>query len=146
MNCRLSWFTLCALSFRNIRYVQKCQGEDLRRFGCSICSKWLAYPIELGCGHRFCGSCLIEYLEQGIHSNCPQCDEKLDSIDRFDFLGDEMVLDTVNRKCVHCRHSVVGCGWTGQRSRLVKHLASECKVSYEFWLCSSISSSLCYVC
>ena len=122
---------LRASSFHHVRYVEKCEEEDVHEFGCSICSRWLVCPIQIICGHRFCGFCLLNYLGKGACSHCPQCGVKVDSIDKLRFLSlleDEFVLETLQLKLVHCRHFVVGCEWIGEREYLVRHLISKCKV------------------
>lgn len=47
----------------------------LRQFTCIICSNITDQPIELSCGHMFCGECLIAQIQSG-NSNCrqPNCD------------------------------------------------------------------------
>ena len=41
---------------------------------CSICLDDIKFiPIKLDCGHKFCGSCINEWIILSKNCNCPTC-------------------------------------------------------------------------
>ena len=44
---------------------------------CVICIGPVVAPVELPCGHAYCGACLAELRSKDISQTCPQCREEL---------------------------------------------------------------------
>ena len=46
---------------------------------CVICIGPVVAPVELPCGHSYCGACLAELRAREVSQRCPQCREELPS-------------------------------------------------------------------
>ena len=44
---------------------------------CVICIGPVVAPVELPCGHAYCGSCLAELRSKGVGQACPLCRAEL---------------------------------------------------------------------
>ena len=44
---------------------------------CVICIGPVVAPVELPCGHAYCGKCLSELRKHGVAQVCPQCRKDL---------------------------------------------------------------------
>uniref|UniRef100_A0A7N9AU47 Tnf receptor-associated factor 4a n=1 Tax=Mastacembelus armatus TaxID=205130 RepID=A0A7N9AU47_9TELE len=54
-----------------------------RRFQCPLCSKAMREPVQVStCGHRFCDTCLQEFLSEGVFK-CPEDQLPLDYAKTF---------------------------------------------------------------
>jgi len=45
--------------------------NSLKMFECQMCTDMMAAPVTLGCGHNFCFTCILDWMQS--HS-CPQHD------------------------------------------------------------------------
>ena len=50
---------------------QGMQGHLTPHLTCGLCSKLVAAPLVVSCGHMFCGACLCDYLNND--PMCPTC-------------------------------------------------------------------------
>uniref|UniRef100_A0ACB8ECY5 Uncharacterized protein n=1 Tax=Sphaerodactylus townsendi TaxID=933632 RepID=A0ACB8ECY5_9SAUR len=81
-----------------------------RRLLCPLCAKAMREPVRVStCGHRFCDTCLQEFLRGGlaIHCPCPPASETY-ALYRFSTLGS--------------RETSVLCGGSGRFMLLLENL------------------------
>ena len=49
------------------------KGGEIDKETCVICIGPVVAPVELPCGHAYCGKCLSELRKHGVAQVCPQC-------------------------------------------------------------------------
>ena len=52
-------------------------GDGIDKETCVICVGPVVAPVELPCGHAYCGGCLNEQRRKGVTQRCPLCREDL---------------------------------------------------------------------
>lgn len=94
--------------------------EKLRRkFQCPLCSKAMREPVQVStCGHRFCDTCLQEFLSEGVF----KCPEDQLPLDYAKIYPDRELETQVLTLSIRCIHSEEGCRWSGQIKQLQTHL------------------------
>ncbi|XP_016307061.1 TNF receptor-associated factor 4-like [Sinocyclocheilus anshuiensis] len=91
-----------------------------RRFYCPLCEKPMRDPVQMStCGHRFCDTCLQEYLSEGVFK-CPEDHLPLDYAKIFPDVELEQQILSLPIRCIH---SEEGCRWTAQNKLLQAHLS-----------------------
>ncbi|XP_013379813.1 TNF receptor-associated factor 4 isoform X2 [Lingula anatina] len=90
-----------------------------RRLTCPLCSLPMREPVQITvCGHRFCDSCLQEYLREGIFK-CPEDELPLDFAKIY---PDQDLEVEIMNSLVRCKHFKEGCKWTDKAAHLQAHL------------------------
>ena len=89
---------------RAARAVRKGGGRKKAKKGeddalCVICLSPPTDPVELPCGHEYCGSCLAQLREKGVDKSCPLCREKLPP-------GPEMLYDLGERMYMKIKNMI----------------------------------------
>uniref|UniRef100_A0A8C2GZ28 TNF receptor-associated factor n=1 Tax=Cyprinus carpio TaxID=7962 RepID=A0A8C2GZ28_CYPCA len=91
-----------------------------RSFYCPLCEKPMRDPVQVStCGHRFCDTCLQEYLSEGVFK-CPEDQLPLDYAKIFPDVKLEQQILSLPIRCIH---SEEGCRWTAQNKLLQAHLS-----------------------
>ncbi|XP_030636844.1 TNF receptor-associated factor 4b [Chanos chanos] len=91
-----------------------------RRFHCPLCNRIMRDPVQVStCGHRFCDTCLQEFLSEGVFK-CPEDQLPLDYAKIFPDADLEQQILSLPIRCIH---SEEGCRWTGQTKQLKAHLS-----------------------
>ncbi|CAK78350.1 unnamed protein product (macronuclear) [Paramecium tetraurelia] len=87
---------------------------------CSICREVFYNPIRATCGHTFCGTCLVRWIQQ--KKSCPLCRHHLERNYKFDkdILATKIVGD-VKVKCLRCQQ------WNGTLAAFKQHKKTQCK-------------------
>ncbi|CAD8161532.1 unnamed protein product [Paramecium octaurelia] len=87
---------------------------------CSICREVFYNPIRATCGHTFCGTCLVRWIQQ--KKSCPLCRHQLERNYKFDkdILATKIVGD-VQVKCLRCLL------WNGTLAAFKQHKKTQCK-------------------
>ncbi|EDV92341.1 GH24860 [Drosophila grimshawi] len=91
------------------------------RYECAICIDWLNEPVVTSCGHRFCKSCLSDWLQN--HNQCCPLDNKQLSAEK-DIFPDNYTrreIEQIKHKCPNSPH---GCAVIASPIELHKHLPS----------------------
>ncbi|XP_052073871.1 TNF receptor-associated factor 4-like isoform X1 [Mytilus californianus] len=90
-----------------------------KRCYCSICGLPMKNPVMITtCGHRFCESCLQEFLSTGVF-RCPEDDK---AIDYAQIYPDEELTSEVMNSLTRCRYVKEGCRWVDKLQNLQAHL------------------------
>ncbi|CAK64576.1 unnamed protein product (macronuclear) [Paramecium tetraurelia] len=86
---------------------------------CSICREVFYNPIRATCGHTFCGTCLVRWIQ--MKKSCPLCRHKLERNYQFDkdILATKIVGD-IEVKCLRCQ------SWEGTLAQFKQHKKSQC--------------------
>ncbi|CAD8127715.1 unnamed protein product [Paramecium sonneborni] len=86
---------------------------------CSICREVFYNPIRATCGHTFCGTCLVRWIQQ--KKSCPLCRHQLERNYKFDkdILASKIVGD-IQVKCLKCQQ------WNGSMALFKQH-KTKCK-------------------
>ena len=50
-------------------------GQLRASFQCSICLDTFSDPVSTPCGHNFCKVCIDAHWDNGVHFQCPLCQE-----------------------------------------------------------------------
>ncbi|CAM1306547.1 TRAF4 (predicted) [Pycnogonum litorale] len=88
-------------------------------FLCPICVLPMKEPVQItSCGHKFCDSCLQEYLSEGVF-NCPEDHLPLDYAKIY---PDPNSQNTIMSAIIHCIHYDEGCQWMDSLRKLRGHL------------------------
>ncbi|CAD8114310.1 unnamed protein product [Paramecium primaurelia] len=87
---------------------------------CSICREVFYNPIRATCGHTFCGTCLVRWIQQ--KKSCPLCRHQLERNYKFDkdILATKIVGD-IQVKCLRCQQ------WNGTLAVFKQHKKTQCK-------------------
>nr|ABN04153.1 tumor necrosis factor receptor-associated factor 4 [Branchiostoma belcheri] len=94
-----------------------------RRWLCPLCHLHMNDPVQITtCGHRFCDTCLQEFLSEGVFE-CPE--DKL-ALDYAKIYPDEDMHEEILNTKVRCSHWTDGCYWVDKVTRLQDHLRT-CK-------------------
>uniref|UniRef100_I3K617 TNF receptor-associated factor n=2 Tax=Oreochromis TaxID=8139 RepID=I3K617_ORENI len=89
-----------------------------RRFQCPLCSKAMREPVQVStCGHRFCDTCLQEFLRYAV-CLCAQGSTSLQ------IYPDPELEQQILALPIRCIHSEEGCRWTGQMKQLQGHFST----------------------
>ncbi|KAL4608425.1 TNF receptor-associated factor 4-like [Arapaima gigas] len=92
-----------------------------RRFQCPLCSKTMREPVQVStCGHRFCDTCLQEFLSEGVF----KCPEDQLPLDYAKIYPDPELEQQIMALLIRCIHSEEGCRWTGQVKQLQGHFST----------------------
>lgn len=75
------------------------------RFECPICLSWLRDPVVTSCGHRFCRSCIQEWLLK--ETACPVDSMKLNK--DSDIFPDNFTRREISQQKTKCPNIVRGC-------------------------------------
>ena len=59
------------------RKATAARGDTIDKKTCVICIGPTVAPVELPCGHTYCGRCLAELRAKGVTQTCPQCRNEL---------------------------------------------------------------------
>ncbi|CAD8126181.1 unnamed protein product [Paramecium sonneborni] len=86
---------------------------------CSICREVFYHPIRATCGHTFCGTCLVRWIQ--MKKSCPLCRHRLERNYQFDkdILATNLV-DDIEVKCLRCQL------WEGTMAQFKQHKKSQC--------------------
>ncbi|KAM6239428.1 TNF receptor-associated factor 4 isoform X1 [Haliaeetus albicilla] len=96
-------------------YDYKLLERPRRRVLCPLCGKPMREPVRVStCGHRFCDTCLQEFLSEGVF----KCPEDQLPLDYAKIYPDPELEAQVLSLAIRCIHSEEGCRWSG----LIKHL------------------------
>uniref|UniRef100_A0A673MBY7 TNF receptor-associated factor 4-like n=1 Tax=Sinocyclocheilus rhinocerous TaxID=307959 RepID=A0A673MBY7_9TELE len=94
--------------------------QQISMFYCPLCVKPMRDPVQMStCGHRFCDTCLQEYLSEGVFK-CPEDHLPLDYAKIFPDVELEQQILSLPIRCIH---SEEGCRWTAQNKLLQAHLS-----------------------
>lgn len=91
------------------------------RYECAICIDWLNEPVLTSCGHRFCKSCLSDWLQN--HNQCCPLDNKHLSTDQ-DIFPDNFTRREIEQLKHKCPNSPHGCSVVASPIELHRHLPS----------------------
>uniref|UniRef100_A0A670HYH1 Uncharacterized protein n=1 Tax=Podarcis muralis TaxID=64176 RepID=A0A670HYH1_PODMU len=62
---------------------------------CCVCLSYFTRPVELGCGHNFCKTCILRcWEESGERTRCPECRTVVEK----DFRQNRLLADLVGRE------------------------------------------------
>jgi len=91
------------------------------RYFCSLCSNILRDPVQTGCGHVYCKSCIGELKGDDGSFIC--------SIDKVPFAANQVFPDNFMKRealslVIACPNSNDGCLWKGEVRNVEKHLLS----------------------
>lgn len=75
------------------------------RFECPICLAWLRDPVVTACGHRFCRSCILSWLERE-NACCPVDNMKLNHSDIY---PDNFTRREISNQRTRCPNITRGC-------------------------------------
>nr|XP_045232114.1 TNF receptor-associated factor 4 isoform X3 [Macaca fascicularis] len=90
-----------------------------RRLLCPLCGKPMREPVQVStCGHRFCDTCLQEFLSEGVF----KCPEDQLPLDYAKIYPDPELEVQVLGLPIRCIHSEEGCRWNGPLRHLQGHL------------------------
>uniref|UniRef100_A0AAA9RY29 TNF receptor associated factor 4 n=4 Tax=Pecora TaxID=35500 RepID=A0AAA9RY29_BOVIN len=90
-----------------------------RRLLCPLCGKPMREPVQVStCGHRFCDTCLQEFLSEGVF----KCPEDQLPLDYAKIYPDPELEVQVLGLSIRCIHSEEGCRWNGPLRHLQGHL------------------------
>ncbi|MBZ3884526.1 TNF receptor-associated factor 4 [Sciurus carolinensis] len=90
-----------------------------RRLLCPLCGKPMREPVQVStCGHRFCDTCLQEFLSEGVF----KCPEDQLPLDYAKIYPDPELEVQVLGLPIRCIHSEEGCRWSGPLRHLQGHL------------------------
>ncbi|CAD8204177.1 unnamed protein product [Paramecium pentaurelia] len=86
---------------------------------CAICREVFYNPIRATCGHTFCGTCLVRWIQ--MKKSCPLCRHRLERNYQFDkdILATKIVGD-IEVKCLRCQL------WEGTLAQFKQHKKSQC--------------------
>ncbi|CAD8211183.1 unnamed protein product [Paramecium octaurelia] len=86
---------------------------------CTICREVFYNPIRATCGHTFCGTCLVRWIQ--MKKSCPLCRHRLERNYQFDkdILATKIVGD-IEVKCLRCQL------WEGTLAQFKQHKKSQC--------------------
>uniref|UniRef100_A0A0G4GGG9 RING-type domain-containing protein n=1 Tax=Chromera velia CCMP2878 TaxID=1169474 RepID=A0A0G4GGG9_9ALVE len=89
---------------------------------CPVCTDYLEDIVEADCPsrHVFCRPCLQEVQDR--QQPCPNCRGNFSKIETA-HIHIRGLIEQVKWKCVHFKN---GCGFTGTKKQLEKHLDEEC--------------------
>ncbi|XP_041063358.1 RING finger protein 151 [Carcharodon carcharias] len=88
-------------------------------FICTICHGVLKNPVELGCQHVFCKSCIAKWLTE--KQECPYCRKKVRSVARSVI---PMIHNMISRLIMKCENRVYGCQETFPLEQYSNHKAA----------------------
>ncbi|KAL7742720.1 hypothetical protein ACLKA6_013062 [Drosophila palustris] len=91
------------------------------RYECAICIDWLNEPVLTSCGHRFCKSCLSDWLQN--HNQCCPLDNKQLSTEQ-DIFPDNYTRREIEQLKHKCPNSPHGCAVVASPIELHRHLPS----------------------
>lgn len=91
------------------------------RYECAICIDWLNEPVLTSCGHRFCKSCLNDWLQN--HNQCCPLDNKQLSAEQ-DIFPDNYTRREIEQLKHKCPNSPHGCAVVASPIELHRHLPS----------------------
>ncbi|XP_004523584.1 TNF receptor-associated factor 6 [Ceratitis capitata] len=91
--------------------------ESESRYECAICLHWLNEPMITTCGHRFCKTCLTEWLNN--HNQCPLDNTKLSENDYFPDNFTKREIEQIKHKCPN---SPLGCAVVASPIEVDRHL------------------------
>ncbi|XP_042298211.1 TNF receptor-associated factor 4 isoform X5 [Sceloporus undulatus] len=92
-----------------------------RRLLCPLCAKAMREPVRVStCGHRFCDTCLQEFLSEGVF----KCPEDQLPLDYAKIYPDPELEAQVFSLTIRCIHSEEGCRWSGTIRHLQAHLGT----------------------
>ncbi|CAM2104210.1 unnamed protein product [Caretta caretta] len=92
-----------------------------RRLLCPLCGKAMREPVQVStCGHRFCDTCLQEFLSEGVF----KCPEDQLPLDYAKIYPDPELEAQVLGLTIRCIHSEEGCRWSGHIKHLQPHLGT----------------------
>ncbi|CAD8184438.1 unnamed protein product [Paramecium pentaurelia] len=83
---------------------------------CIICAAVYDEPTRLKCGHTFCKTCIIEWLNN--HPNCPEC--RADTQQKH-FQTDRIAAGIISELDVYCLNRKYGCKWKDVLDQLENH-------------------------
>ena len=81
---------------------------EIKNKTCAICLDNITNPILLDCTHIFCGSCLIQYLNNinGVTKRCPECRCEIASTENLTAI----VPNKVENEVIEDKFSLIGKG------------------------------------
>jgi len=91
------------------------------RYLCSLCGNILKDPVQTGCGHVYCNSCIQGLKRDDGSFIC--------SVDKTALKADQLFLDNFMKRevlslVVACPNSSDGCKWRGEVRYIDKHCLS----------------------
>ncbi|XP_031447542.1 TNF receptor-associated factor 4 [Phasianus colchicus] len=102
-------------------YDYKLLERPRRRVLCPLCGKPMREPVRVStCGHRFCDTCLQEFLSEGVF----KCPEDQLPLDYAKIYPDPELEAQVLSLAIRCIHSEEGCRWSGLIRHLQAHLGT----------------------
>tara|TARA_B100000795_G_scaffold269969_2_gene261466 strand:+ start:1577 stop:3424 length:1848 start_codon:yes stop_codon:yes gene_type:complete len=96
---------------------------EIKNKTCSICLDNIKNPIILECTHLFCGSCLIQYLNNinSIHKRCPECRGEIKSTDNLTAIVNEVNEVNVDNNVVEVKNEdLIGKGLLNKEETLLE--------------------------
>lgn len=91
------------------------------RYLCSLCNNILKDPVQTGCGHVYCNSCITDLKRVDGDFICV-VDKSLFSADQI--FPDNFMKREVLSLVVECPNSTDGCKWKGEVRHIEKHRSS----------------------
>ncbi|XP_030378054.1 TNF receptor-associated factor 6 [Scaptodrosophila lebanonensis] len=91
------------------------------RYECAICIHWLNEPVLTSCGHRFCKSCLSDWLHN--ENQCCPLDNKPLSAEH-DIFPDNYTRREIEQIKHKCPNSPLGCSVVASPIEVDRHLPS----------------------
>ncbi|XP_037812196.1 TNF receptor-associated factor 6-like [Lucilia sericata] len=92
--------------------------EPEARYECAICMSWLKEPVLTTCGHRFCKTCLNNWLRKK-NQLCPMDNQKLE-VDK-DVFPDNYTRREIQQIKLKCEHNKTGCTFIGSPLEMEQH-------------------------
>lgn len=96
--------------------------QEIERFECTICFNWLNEPLLTDCGHKFCKSCLENWLKNG--HGCPTCNNN-----NPEFFPDNFTRREILSIRKSCKFRIQGCKVRLSPLELEKHM-QECEFNH----------------
>ncbi|CAL8404923.1 unnamed protein product [Boreogadus saida] len=116
---------------------------------CSLCTEIFTDPVNLGCHHSFCSSCLQDFWAQAKNKNCPICKRKSSKDIGVDFSMKELAESYAGRqRSAPSEEAQVVCTEPSQRSDPSDEAQVVCTEHLKDikWFCKEEQRAVCHVC
>ncbi|CAD8095783.1 unnamed protein product [Paramecium sonneborni] len=92
---------------------------------CTICRDVFYKPLRVSCGHTFCGSCILNWLQ--YKRTCPECRYHINRnfLSEKDLFAESMISE-VQIECLRCEN------WRGHLKNFKNHITNQCQFVTKF--------------
>lgn len=90
-------------------------------YKCPLCEGIYMNPVVDNCGHVFCRTCIVQYIER--ERKCPFSQWKLEENHVTKLV---LVKDILEKQFVLCKNRIFYCNWVGKLCELERHLNEDC--------------------